>query len=99
MDDSANSPNVQARSLEILQIYDVRVKSTVRLALLHLFTIDNSRMSVKQWVTPLEGLDSLQQTETSMPAPGSDEVLVEVHAVSLNYRDVEGICLLLRTSM
>lgn len=25
-----------------------------------------------------------------MPAPGPHEVLVEVHAVSLNYRDVEG---------
>lgn len=56
-------------------------------------------MSVKQWVSPLEGLDSLRQTETSMPAPGPGEVLVEVHAVSLNYRDVEGICLVLRTSM
>lgn len=47
-------------------------------------------MSVQQWVTPLEGLDSLRQTEISMPTPGAGEVLVEVHAVSLNYRDVEG---------
>lgn len=85
--------------MEILQIYEVRVQSTVRLALLHLFTIGISRMSVKQWVSPLEGLDSLRQTETSMPAPGPDEVLVEVHSVSLNYRDVEGICLVLTTPM
>lgn len=48
-------------------------------------------MSVQQWVTPLEGLDSLRQTEAPMPAPGPGEVLVEVHAVSLNYRDVEGV--------
>lgn len=54
-------------------------------------------MSVKQWVTPLEGLDSLRQTEAPMPAPGPNEVLVEVYAVSLNYRDVEGNCPLMMT--
>lgn len=47
-------------------------------------------MSIQQWVTPLEGLDSLRQTEAPMASPGQGEVLVEVHAVSLNYRDVEG---------
>lgn len=47
-------------------------------------------MSVQQWVTPLEGLESLRQTEAPMPTPGPGQVLVEVHAVSLNYRDVEG---------
>ncbi|KAJ5121736.1 hypothetical protein N7526_008673 [Penicillium atrosanguineum] len=47
-------------------------------------------MSIQQWVTPLEGLDSLRQTEAPMPTPGPGQVLVEVHAVSLNYRDVEG---------
>jgi NADPH:quinone reductase-like Zn-dependent oxidoreductase len=46
-------------------------------------------MSVQQWVTPLEGLESLRQTEAPMPTPGPGQVLVEVHAVSLNYRDVE----------
>lgn len=56
------------------------------------FTVESlySVMSVQQWVTPLEGLDSLRQTEAPMPIPGPGEVLVEVHAVSLNYRDVEG---------
>jgi NADPH:quinone reductase-like Zn-dependent oxidoreductase len=48
-------------------------------------------MSIQQWVTPLEGLDSLRQTEAPMVSPGSGEVLVEVRAVSLNYRDVEGL--------
>lgn len=48
-------------------------------------------MSIQQWVTPLEGLDSLRQTEALMVSPGSGEVLVEVRAVSLNYRDVEGL--------
>ena len=50
-----------------------------------------TKMSIKQWKTPLEGIDSLQLTETPMPTPGTDEVLVEIHAVSLNYRDVEGM--------
>lgn len=47
-------------------------------------------MAVQQWITPLKGIDSLSQTEAPMPAPGPNEVLVEIRAVSLNYRDVEG---------
>lgn len=47
-------------------------------------------MAVKQWISPLKGIDSLSQTEAPMPAPGPSEVLVEIRAVSLNYRDVEG---------
>ncbi|KAJ5179095.1 Polyketide synthase enoylreductase [Penicillium capsulatum] len=46
-------------------------------------------MSVHQWITPLKGLESLRQTEGPMPAPKQGEVLVKIHAVSLNYRDVE----------
>ncbi|KAI9925454.1 hypothetical protein ASPWEDRAFT_113960 [Aspergillus wentii DTO 134E9] len=46
-------------------------------------------MSVQQWVTPLTGLDTLERAEAPMPSPGKGEVLVEVHAVSLNYRDTE----------
>lgn len=48
-------------------------------------------MSVQQWVTPLQGLDSLRQTEVPMPTPSHGEVLVEIHTVSLNYRDVESV--------
>lgn len=48
-------------------------------------------MSVRKWVTTLKGLDSLYQEEAAMPTPGKGEVLVEVSAVSLNYRDTEGI--------
>lgn len=47
-------------------------------------------MSVRQWITPLRGIDSLHQTEVPMPSLGASEVLVEIRAVSLNYRDVEG---------
>ncbi|KAJ5296180.1 hypothetical protein PENANT_c021G08131 [Penicillium antarcticum] len=46
-------------------------------------------MAVQQWTTPLKGLDSLTRTEAPMPVAGKGEVLVEIHAVSLNYRDVE----------
>lgn len=46
--------------------------------------------SVKQWLTSLDGLDKLRQTVAPMPSPGPGQVLVEVHAVSLNYRDIEG---------
>ncbi|KAJ5893231.1 hypothetical protein N7495_004922 [Penicillium taxi] len=46
-------------------------------------------MSVKQWLSPLKGLDSLYQTEVPMPSPKAGEVLVGVKTVSLNYRDVE----------
>lgn len=48
-------------------------------------------MSVRKWVTTLKGLDSLYQEEAALPTPGKGEVLVEVSAVSLNYRDTEGI--------
>ena len=48
-------------------------------------------MSVRKWVTTLKGLDSLYQEEAAMPTPGKGEVLAEVSAVSLNYRDTEGI--------
>ncbi|KAF2193680.1 NAD(P)-binding protein [Zopfia rhizophila CBS 207.26] len=46
-------------------------------------------VKVKQWVTGQDGLEKLRIEEVDMPVPGEDEVLVEVHAVSLNYRDTE----------
>ena len=45
---------------------------------------------IKQWLTGQDGLDNLRLDETDCPTPGQDEVLVEVQAVSLNYRDTEG---------
>ncbi|KAF2003680.1 NAD(P)-binding protein [Amniculicola lignicola CBS 123094] len=44
---------------------------------------------IKQWVTGQDGLDKLRMEEVDLPTPEEDEVLVEVHAVSLNYRDTE----------
>lgn len=47
---------------------------------------------IKQWVTAQDGLDNLKMTEGAMPVPRENEVLVEIHTVSLNYRDTEGTC-------
>jgi NADPH:quinone reductase-like Zn-dependent oxidoreductase len=46
---------------------------------------------IRQWVTGQDGLDNLRMEEVDMPSPGEDEVLVEVQAVSVNYRDTEGM--------
>jgi hypothetical protein len=46
---------------------------------------------IKQWVTAQDGLDKLRLTTSSMPEPKDGEVLVKVNAVSLNYRDTEGM--------
>lgn len=45
--------------------------------------------SIQQWTTSLQGLDSLQLGEAPKPTAGKGEVLVEIRAVSLNYRDFE----------
>jgi NADPH:quinone reductase-like Zn-dependent oxidoreductase len=52
---------------------------------------------IRQWLTAEDGLDKLTVEETDCPAPGEDEVLVEIHSVSLNYRDTEGMTPLLVT--
>jgi NADPH:quinone reductase-like Zn-dependent oxidoreductase len=51
---------------------------------------------IKRWVTSQDGLDKLRMEETERPTPGQDEVLVEIHSVSLNYRDTEGTTQLLQ---
>lgn len=45
---------------------------------------------MKQWTTGLDGIDKLQMEEADVLRPGDGEVLVKIHAVSLNYRDKEG---------
>ncbi|TWU71659.1 hypothetical protein ED733_003376 [Metarhizium rileyi] len=44
---------------------------------------------MKQWTTRLDGIDKLEMQEVDVPSPGEGEVLVKMHAVSLNYRDKE----------
>ena len=47
--------------------------------------------TIKQWKSGQDGLDKLYMEEADFPIPGEDEVLVEIHSVSLNYRDTEGV--------
>ncbi|MGB6725326.1 MAG: NAD(P)-dependent alcohol dehydrogenase [Terracidiphilus sp.] len=43
---------------------------------------------MKLWQIPSFGIDSLEFAERPAPVPGLGEVLVEIHAVSLNFRDL-----------
>ena len=43
---------------------------------------------MRVWQIPSFGIDSLELVERPTPQPGPDEVLVKIHAVSLNYRDL-----------
>jgi NADPH:quinone reductase-like Zn-dependent oxidoreductase len=43
---------------------------------------------MRVWQVPSFGIDSLEFVERPTPAPGPGEVLVKIHAVSLNYRDL-----------
>lgn len=46
--------------------------------------------TMKQWITDYTGVQNLIQETAAVPQPGEGEVLVKVHAVSINFRDVEG---------
>jgi NADPH:quinone reductase-like Zn-dependent oxidoreductase len=43
---------------------------------------------MKLWQIPSFGVDSLEFVERQSPVPGPGEVLVKIHAVSLNFRDL-----------
>src|ERR1700676_4914729 len=43
---------------------------------------------VRQWQIPSFGIEALQLIEKDSPQPGPGQVLVRVHAISLNYRDL-----------
>lgn len=48
---------------------------------------------MKQWVTNQDGIENLKMVISSMPDETTlkdGEVLVNIHRVSLNYRDTEG---------
>jgi len=43
---------------------------------------------MRVWQVPSFGIDSLELVERPAPQPGPGEVLIKIHAVSLNYRDL-----------
>ncbi|KGQ10100.1 Zinc-type alcohol dehydrogenase-like protein [Beauveria bassiana D1-5] len=43
----------------------------------------------EQWNTAMDGVDKLKLTSTDLPTPRDGEVLVQIRAVSLNYRDIQ----------
>lgn len=43
----------------------------------------------QRWEMPSLGLDNLALQEVELPTPGPGEIVIEVEAVSLNYRDAE----------
>ncbi len=43
---------------------------------------------MKYWTIPSFGIDKLEQRDAPVPTPGLGQVVVEVHACSLNYRDL-----------
>ena len=51
-------------------------------------------LMMKQWRTDFSGLTNLKQEDALVSEPVEDEVLVKINAVSLNFRDVEGECLI-----
>jgi NADPH:quinone reductase-like Zn-dependent oxidoreductase len=52
---------------------------------------ENGIDDMKHWVVPELGLSKLELRTVPRPRPGPGQVLVKVHAVSLNYRDAEVI--------
>jgi len=46
------------------------------------------RLTMKAWRIPSFGIDNLERATLADPEPRAGEVLVKVHAVSLNYRDL-----------
>lgn len=45
----------------------------------------------RQWTTKQDGMENLEMREVDLPALGEGDVLVKIAAVSLNYRDTEGM--------
>lgn len=45
----------------------------------------------KQWTTAQDGVDKIKLSEADIPSVNDGQVLVKIHAVSLNYRDTEGM--------
>ena len=53
----------------------------------HNWNEENSFVKAYQYANS-SGIDSLQSVEIPAPTPGPRQVLIQVHAVSLNYKDL-----------
>lgn len=53
----------------------------------------------KQWVTKQDGIENLVQERVTLPKLAHGEVLVKILAISLNYRDTEGMSILFHLSV
>ena len=51
-------------------------------------TVPASSPFMQQWQLPALGHENLQLVQVPIPEPGQGQVLVRVHAASLNYRDL-----------
>lgn len=45
---------------------------------------------MQHYISHFDGIDGLKKEDVPMPSPGPDQVLVQIRAISLNYRDTEG---------
>src|SRR5882757_6216223 len=52
------------------------------------FHLPCSNQSMKAWRIPAFGIDKLSLDEVPAPQPGPGQIVLDVHAVSLNYRDL-----------
>jgi NADPH:quinone reductase-like Zn-dependent oxidoreductase len=43
---------------------------------------------MRAWQIPAFGIDSLELVERPVPQPGPGEVLIKIHAISFNFRDL-----------
>ncbi|OJJ68892.1 hypothetical protein ASPBRDRAFT_183157 [Aspergillus brasiliensis CBS 101740] len=46
---------------------------------------------MQHYISSFDGIDGLKKEDVPMPSPGSGQVLVQIRAISLNYRDMEVI--------
>lgn len=51
---------------------------------------DSHIQTMQHYISHFDGIDGLKKEDVTIPSPGPGEVLVQIRAISLNYRDMEG---------
>lgn len=46
--------------------------------------------TMQHYISHFDGIDGLKKEDVPIPSPGPGQVLVQIRAISLNYRDMEG---------